>query len=91
MIWKDLNHTNVLRLIGKADVQGLQTTCLVSPWMKNGTCIDYMRVNRNIRCMPMVRSTLLHMILHLCDVASDNRHSSWAGISTHTPPKGDPR
>ncbi|TDL28706.1 kinase-like protein [Rickenella mellea] len=52
-IWNQLNHPNVQPFLGTADLQGLPT-CLVSPWMQNGNCIDYLRSHPTTPTMPII-------------------------------------
>lgn len=43
IVWRQLQHDNVLQFIGIDRHAFPGAMCLVSPWMTNGTVIDYLR------------------------------------------------
>ena len=43
---KDLNHPNILRLIGIC-VDGGPAPFIITPFMENGSLLSYLRKNRN--------------------------------------------
>ena len=45
LIWKELSHPNVLPLLGIDLIARRPTCCLVSPWMKNGNVITFLKMN----------------------------------------------
>lgn len=53
-IWGDLDHPNILPFLGTADPPGL-STCLVSPWLYYGNCIQYLEKYPDILPLPIVR------------------------------------
>ena len=49
---KDLNHPNILRLIGIC-VDGGPTPFIITPFMENGSLLSYLRKNRNTFLPPI--------------------------------------
>ncbi len=45
LVWKQLNHPNVLAFLGVNMELFAPRFCLVSPWMSNGTLLDYLEKN----------------------------------------------
>ena len=48
---KDLNHPNILRLIGIC-VDGGAAPFIITPFMENGSLLSYLRKNRNTFLLP---------------------------------------
>ena len=48
---KDLNHPNILRLIGIC-VDGGPAPFIITPFMENGSLLSYLRKNRNTFLLP---------------------------------------
>lgn len=46
-IWAKLDHPNILSFIGTSDVFQPQLA-LISPWMENGTVIQYVKINAGV-------------------------------------------
>jgi serine/threonine protein kinase len=68
LIWHRLRHPNIVPLIG-IDTQILPSSwCMVSPWMKNGTVINYLKkiegLSRQSAVNVLVRALLLPLILY---------------------------
>ena len=52
VLWKQLAHKNVLPFLGVSrDIDGF---CLISPWMNNGTIMEYTRDNPQINPLELV-------------------------------------
>ncbi|KAJ7619293.1 kinase-like domain-containing protein [Roridomyces roridus] len=45
LVWKDLNHPNILPFIGIDRETFPNSLCMVSPWMENGTVLKYLDVH----------------------------------------------
>ena len=45
LVWKQLNHPNVLPFLGINMELFTPRFCLVSPWMSNGSLLDYLKKN----------------------------------------------
>ncbi|KAJ7607404.1 kinase-like domain-containing protein [Roridomyces roridus] len=45
LIWKDLNHPNILTFIGIDRETFPSSLCMVSPWMENGTVLNYLNLH----------------------------------------------
>ncbi|KAJ7619295.1 kinase-like domain-containing protein [Roridomyces roridus] len=45
LVWKDLNHPNILPFIGIDRETFPESLCMVSPWMENGTVLAYLAVH----------------------------------------------
>ncbi|KAF8187358.1 hypothetical protein K438DRAFT_1517593, partial [Mycena galopus ATCC 62051] len=43
LIWKELSHPNVLPLLGIHLIVRKPSFCLVSPWMKNGNVMAFLK------------------------------------------------
>ncbi|KAF7362319.1 Kinase-like protein [Mycena venus] len=46
LVWKDLHHPNILPFLGidRDSFPSCDSLCMVSPWMKNGTVMNYLKV-----------------------------------------------
>ena len=53
LIWKNLNHKNVLLFLGMAVIDGIP--CTVSKWMENGTMVNYLENHANVDVLALVR------------------------------------
>jgi len=55
-IWSPLQHKNVLKLLGIAELPGRSMpACLVSPFMKNGHVIRFLKENPTRRRLPLIQ------------------------------------
>jgi len=52
VLWKRLAHKNILPLLGVS--RDVAEFCLVSPWMKNGTIVEYVRNNPQVNPLGLV-------------------------------------
>ena len=52
VLWKRLAHKNVLPFLGISKDVG--EFCWISPWMKNGTILEYIRDNSQINTLELV-------------------------------------
>ncbi|KAJ7921478.1 kinase-like domain-containing protein, partial [Mycena leptocephala] len=43
LVWKDLDHPHILAFIGIDRDSFPSSLCMVSPWMENGTVVDYIK------------------------------------------------
>jgi len=61
VIWSTLNHPNILPFLGfcVGDSSGLNvlTPWFVSPWMDNGTVLDYLKIHPSADRLKIVRGT----------------------------------
>ena len=53
LIWKHLEHENILPLFGITLIDGVPST--VSEWMENGNVIEFLTKNDNVDRLEMVR------------------------------------
>jgi len=51
-VWKGLRHPNVLPFVGSVTMS--PATYMVSPWMKNGDALGYIRRNPNVDCLTLL-------------------------------------
>lgn len=53
VLWKRLTHKNILPFLGvSTDVAKF---CLISPWMKNGSIVEYVRNRPHVNPLELVR------------------------------------
>ncbi|KAJ4490821.1 kinase-like domain-containing protein [Lentinula aciculospora] len=45
MLWKQLDHPNILPILGVSTELFFPSFCLISPWMENGTIMTYLTNN----------------------------------------------
>ncbi|KAK0188292.1 kinase-like domain-containing protein [Armillaria mellea] len=67
LVWRNLQHPNVLRFIGVNDDLFYPSFCLISPWMKNGDIISFLRQNPGhdrMQCIKEVASGLHYLHSH---------------------------
>ncbi|KAL0566525.1 Rho guanine nucleotide exchange factor [Marasmius crinis-equi] len=64
IIWRQLEHPNVLPFLGLYFIDGIRI-CLISPWMENGNLVQYLRAK--------TRAEVNHLLLVL-DVANGLAH-----------------
>ncbi|KAF5349262.1 hypothetical protein D9756_009439 [Leucocoprinus leucothites] len=59
VLWKQLQHPNLLPFYGvyRLDDQ-YGRICLVSPWMENGTVVEYLHCNPNVDRLLLIRDTV---------------------------------
>jgi serine/threonine protein kinase len=56
LLWKELDHPNILPFLG-VDTQLKQPSyCLISPWMKNGNALSYLKAHPSADRLLLVRS-----------------------------------
>ena len=49
MIWRDLNHPNIVPFMGVHGFEGdRKQMCLVSPWMENGNLLQFLKGNPEV-------------------------------------------
>ena len=60
MTWKLLSHPNVLELFGVTMDDTAYTT--VTPWMENGTIIDFLRENPQANPLKLARPPVFCLI-----------------------------
>ena len=58
MIWGDLNHDNILLLLGVMTIEGFP--CMVSEWMENGTMNAYLKSHPDADVLELVRFLILN-------------------------------
>ena len=64
---KDLNHPNILRLIGIC-VDGGPAPFIITPFMENGSLLSYLRKNRNTFLLPTEDNvTTRNFMINWCD------------------------
>lgn len=68
VLWKRLAHKNILPLLGVS--RDVAEFCLVSPWMKNGTIVEYVRNNPQVNPLGLVRIVLLKRAYHTSSFTS---------------------
>ena len=56
-IWVQLQHKNVLHLIGRPVIDGLPV--LASEWMENGTMNEYLKKHDSVDVLAMVCGTTI--------------------------------
>ncbi|KAL0059673.1 Guanine nucleotide-binding protein alpha-2 subunit [Marasmius tenuissimus] len=61
IMWRQLNHRNVLPFLGIFYLKDDSQFCLISPWMENGNLLQYLKATR--------RADVDHIVL-ACDVAA---------------------
>ncbi|KAK0475676.1 kinase-like domain-containing protein, partial [Armillaria luteobubalina] len=67
LVWRNLRHPNVLPFIGVNDDVFYPGFCLISPWMKNGDIISFLRQNpghNRIQCIREVANGLHYLHSH---------------------------
>ena len=52
VLWKRLTHENILPFMGVS--RDIGEFCLISPWMSNGTIMEYIRDNNQINLLELV-------------------------------------
>ena len=57
VLWKRLTHKNVLPFLGIST--DFAEFCLISPWMKNGTIMEYVRDHSQANPLELVRTIFL--------------------------------
>ena len=83
--WKRLSHPNILELIG---VMADEKKCsMVSPWMENGSIVEFLRGNSQANPLKLVCACSILCITLLTPVTASGRHarsslSSWRGSRT---------
>ncbi|KAJ6486663.1 kinase-like domain-containing protein, partial [Mycena sanguinolenta] len=45
LVWKDLHHPNILPFLGIDRDSFSSSLCMVSPWMKHGTVLNYLKTH----------------------------------------------
>lgn len=55
LIWNQLQHANVLPLLGIAVIDGIP--CTVSDWMENGTMDTYLKSHEDVNILELVRTS----------------------------------
>lgn len=55
LIWNQLQHANVLPLLGIAVIDGIP--CTVSDWMENGTMDTYLKSHEDVNILDLVRTS----------------------------------
>jgi serine/threonine protein kinase len=45
LLWKELDHPNIVSFLGVDMKLRYPSYCLLSPWMKNGNVIIYLKLN----------------------------------------------
>lgn len=86
LLWKRLNHPNILPFHGAAVNQN--QFCMVSPWMENGNVLSYTRKNpdaNRLRLLVDVASGL--KFLHRANLVHGNIRGSNILISESQPPR----
>ncbi|KAK0224513.1 kinase-like domain-containing protein, partial [Armillaria nabsnona] len=64
LVWRNLQHPNVLRFIGVNDDLFYPSFCLISPWMKNGNIISFLLQNPGhdrVQCIREVANGLHYL------------------------------
>jgi serine/threonine protein kinase len=46
-MWKELEHPNILPFLGVDMTLRRPSCCLISPWMKNGNVLEFIKANPN--------------------------------------------
>ncbi|KAK0431865.1 kinase-like domain-containing protein [Armillaria borealis] len=67
LVWRNLEHPNVLRFIGVNDDLFYPSFCLISPWMKNGNIISFLSQNPGhdrMQCIREVANGLHYLHSH---------------------------
>ena len=54
LLWKQLDHVNILPLFGITLIDGVP--CTVAEWMENGTMDTYLAVHTNVDILGLVRA-----------------------------------
>ena len=75
---KDLNHPNILRLIGIC-VDGGPAPFIITPFMENGSLLSYLRKNRNTFLSPTEDDVTARNFMII------------AGVTTFTPDETSPQ
>ena len=61
LVWKQLDHPNVLPFIGVNEILFSPSYCFISPWMKNGNIMTYLENHPEQNRLPWV---IAHMNLY---------------------------
>ncbi|KAK0468944.1 kinase-like domain-containing protein, partial [Armillaria novae-zelandiae] len=67
LVWRNLQHPNVLRFIGVNEDFFYPSFCLISPWMKNGDILSFLRQNprhNRMQCIREVANGLHYLHSH---------------------------
>jgi hypothetical protein len=59
LIWKELEHGNILPFLGIAEMDGIP--CTVSEWMENGTMDKYLETHADVDVLELVRTYANHI------------------------------
>lgn len=84
VLWKRLAHKNILPLLGVS--RDVAEFCLVSPWMKNGTIVEYVRNNPQANPLGLVCTPSNGCIVLPRSppfVPTAQRCSQWIELSAH--------
>ncbi len=67
ILWSQLSHPNLLPFYGIYYLDGRSGgIALVSPWMRNGNVIEYLKANPEAPRLPLVRTDTSVMRNHTC-------------------------
>jgi serine/threonine protein kinase len=55
-LWKELDHPNILPFLGVDMALRYPTCCLVSPWMKNGNVLAFIKAHPDSDRLSLVRA-----------------------------------
>ncbi|PBK64321.1 kinase-like protein, partial [Armillaria solidipes] len=67
LVWRNLEHPNVLRFVGVNEDLFYPSFCLISPWMKNGDIISFLSQNPGhdrMQCIREVANGLHYLHSH---------------------------
>jgi serine/threonine protein kinase len=82
VLWGQLRHPNVLPFYGVYRLDDSHgRICLVSPWMENGTIVEYLRNNPNENRLLLVSSSTW-IPSTISDDQSDSRYRLWTQLSS---------
>jgi hypothetical protein len=54
-VWKELEHPNILPFLGVDMTLRYPSCCLISPWMKNGNVLEFIKAHPTTDRLALVR------------------------------------
>ncbi|KAJ7598117.1 kinase-like domain-containing protein, partial [Mycena floridula] len=84
LVWKQLDHPNVLPFLGVSVELFAPSFCLVSPWMSNGNLMEYLRAHPEFNRLNAI-SEIAAAMQYLHEYSPSIVHADIRGVSTIFP------